>query len=75
MDRRNKMPRWVYWGLWGISDRDIAKRFVNLSIAVAVIGLCLTVIYPLAICGVLMLFPALWYWAAIRWVDENGGWE
>ena len=25
--------------------------------------------------GVLFVFATLWYWAAIRWVDNNGGWH
>jgi hypothetical protein len=31
--------------------------------------------YPRATAGVGFVFAALWYWAAVRWVDRHGGWH
>jgi hypothetical protein len=30
--------------------------------------------YPPAFVGAILVWSALGYWAAIRWVDRNGGW-
>ena len=62
-------------GLWGISKRATAWRFVWLSIVLAagciVIGFWNHVFFA----GAIWILSALWYLYAIRWVDDNGKWN
>jgi hypothetical protein len=67
-------PLWVRIGLWGIPSRRAASAFVWLSLAIALA----CAVYGLRdrrfLLGVIMVLAALWYDAAIRWVDRHGGW-
>ncbi len=44
------------------------------SLALAAAGAVLGFEYPLAFIAVGFVFAAIWYFAAIRWVDQNGQW-
>jgi hypothetical protein len=46
-------------GNWPATAVGIAYGFVN----------------PLGILGGLLVLAALWYYLAIRWVDEHGNWS
>ena len=69
MNTRNA-PLYVKVGLWGIGSRPLALAFVGLSVIFA-IG---TTVYFASPMGLLLLLAAVWYWAAIRWMDHNEGW-
>jgi hypothetical protein len=62
-------PLWVKVGLWGIKTRSVAWAFVVLSIAVGIGWM----IY-MSWLGSIMFLAALWYWLAIRWVEQNDSW-
>ncbi|HBB94532.1 MAG TPA: hypothetical protein DC054_04010 [Blastocatellia bacterium] len=62
-------PFWVAVGLWGLKTRAVAWAFVVLSILVAT-G---SIIYWSWL-GAIMYLAAVWYFLAIRWVDENSAW-
>ena len=69
-------PPWVKVGLWGLGSRASAWVFFWLSLAIA--AAC--VVYGFTndwrfLFGGLMVFAALWYYLAIRWVDEHGTWQ
>jgi hypothetical protein len=68
-------PAWVSIGLWGLPNRKWAIAFMWLSLALAGTGIVLSLWIPRAAVSVVFLFSAWWYWAAIRWVDDNGGWH
>jgi hypothetical protein len=74
--RTMERPWWVKVGLWGLGSRASAWVFVWLSLAIAV-G---CVVYGFTtdlrfVFGGLLVFAALWYYLAIRWVDEYGTWQ
>lgn len=62
-------PLWVAVGLWGLKTRAVAWAFVVLSMLVAT-G---SIIYWSWL-GAIMYLAAVWYFLAIRWVDENSAW-
>jgi len=62
-------PLWVAVGLWGLKTRAVAWAFVMLSILVATGSM----IYW-SWMGAMMYLAAVWYFLAIRWVDEHGAW-
>jgi hypothetical protein len=68
-------PVWVSIGLWGLPNRMSAIAFMWLSLALAGTGIVLSPWIPRAAVSVVFLVSAWWYWAAIRWVDDNGGWH
>ena len=68
-------PAWVKLGLWGLPNRASAWAFLWLSIAVAVACVAYGFVYWPFFFGGLMVFAALWYYQAIRWVDQHGTWE
>lgn len=74
MEKKDDMPSWVYWGLWGIKTRKVAMLFVYISIvltlAIVPVGIALNDYLFIAF----ILVP-LWYWLSIKWVDKNSTWE
>lgn len=75
MNRKQGMPSWVYWVLWGVVKRDHAMRLHWVCMLVGLISLMVSFSYGPAFCGVVFLLVGRWYWQAIRWVDMNGEWE
>lgn len=74
MKRKDNMPAWVYWGLWGIRTRRLAMLFVVFSMILSLI------IVPSGVATqdfVLIAFAIvpLWYWLSVRWVDANSSWD
>ena len=67
-------PWWVTLGLWGLPGRGWAWGCFWLSLAIAVGGAVAGFYFWPAFLGVGMVFAALWYYAAIRWVDRHGEW-
>jgi hypothetical protein len=60
--------------LWGLPNRAAAWAFVALSIALALGCFICGLFYPRFFIGGLLLFAALWYYLAIRWVDQHSHW-
>ena len=75
MEKKDNMPSWVYWGLLGIKTRQAALIFVWVCMLIGLICLPLAVIAKDVLLGAIMFPVGLWYWAAIRWVDQNSSWE
>jgi hypothetical protein len=62
-------PLWVAVGLWGLKTRAMAWAFVVLSTLVATGW----IIYW-SWTGAIVYLASVWYFLAIRWVDENSAW-
>jgi hypothetical protein len=67
-------PWWVSLGLWGLPGRGWAWGCFWLSVLIAAGSAVAGFYYWPAFFGVLFVFAAAWYFAAIRWVDRNGEW-
>jgi len=74
-EHRGDWPLLVRLGLWGISTRARACRFVWLSFFAALIFLVMGIFHPIFFIGSICFCSAYWYIYAIRWVDEFGKWE
>ncbi len=75
LEIRPPRPAWVRLGLWRVPNRVSAVSFMWLSFLAAGTCLVLSVWDRRAAGGIAFAFAALWYLAAIRWVDRNGGWN
>jgi hypothetical protein len=84
--RRLPRPLWVQLGLGGLPTRGAALAFFWLCIGLAIalfcvsMGLAIGGIFSadwiaLLVAGIAVLFAALWYGSAIRWVDEYDQWN
>jgi hypothetical protein len=65
----------VRLGLWGLPSRKSAWAFFWLAIALAVGCVGYGFINPPFFGGGLLVFAALWYYLAIRWVDQHARWS
>ncbi|HEX3658094.1 MAG TPA: hypothetical protein VHV55_20065 [Pirellulales bacterium] len=79
---RARWPFAVRVGLWGIHTRRTAQICLWGAVAVAIIGFTLSAGDTLNAgnqrmlgVGVGFSLAASWYFASIRWVDMNGGWQ
>ena len=72
---RGTWPMKVRLGLWSLPSRWSAWTCFWVSIAIAVGGVAVGFIHPLGFLGCTAVFAAVWYYLAIRWVDENGRWS
>lgn len=68
-------PLWVKVGLWGLPSRVSAWAFFWLAIALAIAAAVYGFWDIRFIGGVGLVFAALWYWLAIRWVDKHDKWS
>jgi signal peptidase I len=68
-------PFWVRFGLWGLSTRASALMFCWLCVLIAAAATVYSLWDPRFFAGALLGLAALWYWLAIRWVDQHGGWS
>jgi len=78
MERRPSIerPLWVKLGLWAVPNRAFAWAFFWLSITLALVFFVFGYWGPFFFfLGVLFVLVALWYWLAIRWIDQHGGWR
>ena len=67
-------PWWVSLGLWGVPGRSAAWGFFWFTLLLAVGCIAAGFVYRLAFFGVGIVLASLWYYAAIRWVDQNSEW-
>lgn len=72
--RSNSRPPWVEVGLYGVSSRGAALAFLWISVALAVVCLIAGFFFLPLFLGALFGVAALWYWLAIKWVDQNDRW-
>jgi hypothetical protein len=71
---RPDRPVWVRLGLLGVPSREWAWAYFGVSVALAPLCLIAAFAYWRFVGGVVFFLAAWWYYAAIRWVDQNGGW-
>jgi hypothetical protein len=71
---RSTWPLMVRLGLMGLRTRGAAWAFFWLSIAIAVGCVAYGFFNPYFFIGASLVLPALWYYLAIRWVDEHSQW-
>lgn len=71
---RSKWPMMVRLGLWGLSTRGAAWACFWLALAIAAGCVAYGFVEPRAFGGGLMVLAALWYYLAIRWVDQHSRW-
>lgn len=71
---RSQWPVMVRLGLWKVPTRNAVWSYFWLSVVLAVSLTALGLIYRAALMGSLMALAAFWYYLAIRWVDQHGGW-
>jgi len=69
-----KMPRVVYWTLFGVSTRKTAVRYMWLSVILALCSSAVALITPIGFLGLASLITAYLYHYAIEWVDKNAYW-
>lgn len=74
MKQKDNMPSWAYWGLWGIESRKIAFAFLVISLIFSCILIPVGIIVKKYILLTVVLVP-IWYWAAIKWADDNEAWD
>jgi hypothetical protein len=72
---RNTWPFMVRLGLWGVPTRGSAWAFFWLTIAIAIGGVAYGFVDSRFFIGGIMFLATLWYYLAIRWVDQNEGWS
>lgn len=68
-------PLWVRVGLWGLPRRSAAWAFFWLSMALGIGGIIYGFSDRRFFAGALLFVAAGWYYLAIRWVDQHGGWS
>ncbi len=67
-------PLWVSIGLWGLPGRGWAWACFWLCIALVVASIAAGFYAWPLFAGTGFVFAALWYFAAIRWVDRHSEW-
>ena len=72
---RGTWPAFVRLALAGITSRTMAWVCLWISVALAALSIAIGFKWPIAFTGGLMLLAALWYYLAIRWVDQNSRWS
>ena len=72
---RSTWPLMVRLGLWSLPSRGSAWACFWVSLALAAGAVAIGFIHPLGFLGCAMVFAALWYYLAIRWVDRHGRWS
>ena len=68
-------PAWVRLTLWGVPSRRAARAWLWLSVTLALGGAAYGFVDRRFFGFAAFFFAALWYWLAIRWVDEHDGWS
>jgi hypothetical protein len=71
LDPAVKPPLLVRVGLWSINKRKIAFFYLWLSVFLSATYLLFLHNY---IAGIFFIFASLWYYYAIKWVDNNYRW-
>ena len=74
MKKKENMPSWAYWGLWGINSRMMALGFVLVTALISLIlipvGIMVNDYLLLA-----FIFVPVWYWVSLKWADKNSVWS
>lgn len=73
VDRR-KWPPMVRIGLWSVPNRAVAWALAAGSVILAIVCFVVGFKDPRFFGGVALIFAALWYYLAIRWVDKHDQW-
>lgn len=73
MKKKEGMPSWAYWGLWGINSRKMAFGFVVISALISLI------LIPIGIkindySFLAFILVPIWYWLSLKWADNNSAW-
>lgn len=68
-------PYWVKLALWGVPSRAAAWLYFWAAVAIAAGCTALGFVEPVFFVGGMILLAALWYYAAIQWVDQHGNWS
>ena len=74
MKKKENMPSWVYWGLWGINSRKVLLRYFIVSLILSIVVIILAIIINSYSVLVFLLAP-IWYWFSLKWADNNSAWE
>ena len=83
MKKKENMPSWAYWGLWGINSRKVLLRFFILSLILSIVFIILAIIllaiilnsYYFLVSFLVLLLAPIWYWFSLKWADNNSAWE
>ena len=73
--RRRVRPWWVRLALYGLPGRKSAFAFFWISLLIAGAGPAASLWIPGAWVATFLVFAAVWYWAAITWVDRCDQWD
>ena len=74
MEQKEKMPYWVYLGLWSIKTRKVALGYFIGTLLLMSIIVPASIYYNDYFYSIFAFVP-LWYWLSIKWVDNNSTWE
>jgi hypothetical protein len=72
---RSSWPLLVRFGLWGLPTRISAWACFWISVVLAGASVAVGFVLPIAFAGGGLVFAALWYYLAIRWVDQHSRWS
>ena len=72
--RRPERPFWVQVALWGLPNRASVWACFWLSIILTIGSILYAFRDVRFFAGGLFIFAALWYYLAIRWIDQNDRW-
>lgn len=73
MKKKDNMPLWVQWALFGINSRKVAMIFFITTFILSLVAIVVGVIikdYSLAT----LSFVPLWYGISIKWMDVYSSW-
>ena len=74
MKKKDGMPVYVYVALLGIKSRNIALRYLILSLFLSGLVIYWGISKNNYLIMLIILIP-LWYWLSIKWVDNNSTWS
>jgi|TARA_B110000008_G_scaffold7139_1_gene6951 hypothetical protein len=74
MKKKENMPSWAYWGLYGINSRKVCVRFFIASL-ILFIPMGIYAIITNSYSNLIFLLVPLYYWYSLKWADNNSAWE
>ena len=74
MKKKENMPSWAYWGLWGINSRKAALAFVVVTAILSLIAIPIGIMIGDYTLLSIVLVP-IWYWLSLKWADKNSAWN
>lgn len=75
MKNTQDFPLLVRIGLYGISSKKIALRYMYTCVLLASFSGVYGFIDSRFFKGLILLLSALWYWYCIKWVGSHAKWE